>query len=68
MAGNSVGVKVVSVVFDKTRLVFIKCLFSAYLRQSKLQKNHYFVEKVHIVAQKRRFLIRTVPMRENCII
>ena len=43
MAGNSGGVKVVSVVFDKTRLVFIKCLFSAYLGQSNCKKNHYLI-------------------------
>ena len=36
MAGNSIGVNVVSVVFDKTKLAFMKWLFSAYLRQSKL--------------------------------
>ena len=48
MAGNSVGVKVVSVVFDKTRLVFIKCLFSAYLRQSKLQKKSLFDIKIDL--------------------
>ena len=38
MAGNSIGVNVVSVVFDKTKLAFMKWLFSAYLRQSKLLK------------------------------
>ena len=34
MAGNSVGAKVVSVVFDKTKLAFIKFFF-AYFRQPK---------------------------------
>ena len=43
MAGNSVGVKVVSVVFDNTKLAFIKYLFSAYLRQSKLLKKYYLI-------------------------
>ena len=38
MAGNSVGAKVVSVVFDKTKLALIKLFFFAYFRQPKLLK------------------------------
>ena len=48
MAGNSIGVNVVSVVFDKTKLAFMKWLFSAYLRQSKLLKISLFEIKIDI--------------------
>ena len=48
MAGNSIGVNVVSVVFDKTKLAFMKWFFSAYLRQSKLLKISLFEIKIDI--------------------
>ena len=48
MAGNSVGVKVVSVVFDKTRLAFSNVYFLHIFKTIKVAKKSLFDIKIDL--------------------